>query len=62
MYLKTVSFHVIDIQPYNVPHQCDILHFYFILFYLKAKAAPLHAVEVLGGKDVIAPTHYSPRH
>jgi hypothetical protein len=28
----------------------------------KSKAVPLHAVEALGGRGGIAPTHYLPRH
>jgi hypothetical protein len=28
----------------------------------KAKAVPLHAMEVLGGRGGIAPTHSRPRH
>jgi hypothetical protein len=31
-------------------------------FVTKGKAVPLHAVEALGGKGGIAPTHSRPRH
>jgi hypothetical protein len=28
----------------------------------KSKAVPLHAMEALGGREDIAPTHFRPRH
>jgi hypothetical protein len=30
--------------------------------YVKGKAVPLHAMEALGGRGGIAPTHSRPRH
>jgi hypothetical protein len=30
--------------------------------HVKGKAVPLHAMEALGGRGVIAPTHSRPRH
>jgi hypothetical protein len=32
------------------------------LIVLKSKAVPLHAMEALGGRGGIAPTHSRPRH
>jgi hypothetical protein len=31
-------------------------------YYIKSKAVPLHAMEALGGRGGIAPTHSRPRH
>jgi hypothetical protein len=36
--------------------KCDVL------FEVKGKAVPLHAMEALGGRGGIAPTHSGPRH
>jgi hypothetical protein len=40
---------------------------YWIMYFLsihttKSKAVPLHAMDVLGGRGGIAPTHSRPRH
>jgi hypothetical protein len=34
----------------------------FVDVKVKGKAVPLHAMEALGGRGDIAPTHYRPRH
>jgi hypothetical protein len=35
---------------------------FMFMCYIKGKAVPLHAMEALGGKGGIAPTHSRPRH
>jgi hypothetical protein len=44
----------------------EIIHFInwskSVLTSLKGKAVPLHAMEALGGRGSIAPTHSRPRH
>jgi hypothetical protein len=36
--------------------------YHFLLTVSKGKAIPLHAMEALGGRGGIAPTHSRPRH
>jgi hypothetical protein len=54
---------------YGLFPMCYLPSTYSLLFYeilftdpLKSKAVPLHAMEVLGGRGGIAPTHSRPRH
>jgi hypothetical protein len=41
---------------------CIYIYIYIYISKVKSKAVPLHAMEALGGRGGIAPTHSRPRH
>jgi hypothetical protein len=71
MMMIIVLFQAIDKVPHtlllNKPNNFDYLHLMLsgskATYYIKkSKAVPLHAMEALGGRGGIAPTHSRPRH
>jgi hypothetical protein len=44
------------------PRLIFMLHIWHIIPYCKGKAVPLHAMEAIGGRGGISPTHSRPRH